>query len=126
MTDRPCGLAGKLTAGQLFHLGVLCQEHDEVMRCPEPVTDANVAEVGRRHLAVQAPIVRLLHAAGVTCKDFGKEGYDKWHAAFMLAAIAACPDDFTAGSGGHEILLAAGVRSADPATWPVDGGGPSA
>lgn len=110
----------KLTTGQLFHLGVLCEDHDEVMADREPITDANLAEAVRRHVAVQAPIVRLLFDAGVTCKDFGKKGYDDYHAAFMLSTVVMSPDFYPPGSGGHEILIAAGIRSTDPATWPAD------
>lgn len=116
----PSDLNNKLTPGQLFRLGILCEEHDEVMANSRPITDENLSEVTRQMTAVQAPIVRLLYDAGAEVKDFGKVAYDHYHPAFMLSTVAMSPDDFPAGSLGHSILIAAGIRSNDPSTWPVE------
>lgn len=118
-SGKVCNLRSKLTAAQLFRLSILCADHDAEMSRRVKVTDKNVDEMVRREVAVQSPIARLLYDAGVTCDDFGAWGYDNYHSAYMLAAVAGSPDSFPPGSGGHHILIAAGIRSNDPATWPA-------
>lgn len=102
----------RMTIGQRFQLGILCEEFGAGVAVTLPRPPADDAERAAV-VAGTAAIARFLADERIGCERFTPADKNDYRQAYFAAVLMRHAGDYEPGTLAHDVLVAAGLRPAD-------------